>query len=170
MDAAELRIGNYLDYKVREDGVIFSKRNGKPLKYRLNDKGYPTVMLQRNKKAICRRVHRIVAEVFCFNPSNKPCVNHKDRNRQNYHASNLQWMTHSENVKHSIKNGGRKNWTRNNAGTRNSNNKYSWNMICAIRILYSEHSYSQNQLADIFNITQGKVSKIVNNKIWKSVS
>lgn len=170
MKANELRIGNYLGYKVREDGVIFSKRNNKPLKYTLNDKGYPSVTLHNKGKAVFRRVHRVVAEVFIPNPKNKPCVNHKDRNRSNYNVDNLEWCTHSENVKHSVKNGGRKNWTRNNTGENNGNLKYSWKMICAIRDLYSTGSYSQNDLSDIFKISQGRISKIINFEIWKSAS
>lgn len=170
MKASELRIGNYLGYKVSEDGVIYSKRKNTPLKYTLNDKGYPCVSLHYKGKCVFRRVHRIVAEVFIQNPLNKPCVNHKDRNRANFHISNLEWVTYSENVKHSVENGGRDNWTRNNSGLNNPNVKYNWKMICAIRDLYNTENYSQNELANMFNLSQGRISKIVNNKIWKSAS
>jgi len=57
----DLRLGNYLGYKVREDGVIFSNRDeNKQMTYRLNDKGYPTVMLNEKGKSYCKRVHRIL--------------------------------------------------------------------------------------------------------------
>lgn len=170
MKATELRIGNYMGYKVREDGVVFSKRSGEPLATTLNDKGYPCVTLSKEGKSVFRRVHRIVAIVFIPNPDNKPCVNHKDRNRANCNINNLEWVTHSENVIHSVKNGGRKNWTRNNTGANNPNSKLSWITICAIRDLYKTGNYSQNQLSGAFNIPQGRITKIVNNKIWKSAS
>lgn len=163
-----MRIGNYLGYEVRSDGTILSVKSKKPLKFRLNDKGYPCVSLSEKGKPYFKRVHRILAEVFIPNPENKPCVNHIDRNRENYSLENLEWCTHSENVRHSVLNGGRKDWRRNNTGSNNPNSKINWITICSIRDLYNTGNYSQNQLSSIYNIGQGRISKIVNNEVWKS--
>jgi len=166
LTAADLRVGDYYGYKVREDGVIFSKKTGLPMKQALNDKGYLGVTLSINKKAVFKRVHRIVAEVFIPNPENKPCVNHKDMNRANPHCSNLEWVTHSENVIHSIKNGSRANWTRNNSKEKNPNAKLNNEIVCAIRDLYYVCGYSQNKIGSIFNLNQSRITKIVNYKQW----
>ena len=48
-----------------------------------------------------RSVHRLLAKEFIHNPHNKKCINHKDGNRWNNYISNLEWVTHSENVQHS---------------------------------------------------------------------
>ena len=48
-------------------------------------------------------VHRIVAETFIPNPSNLRDVNHKDGNISNNNVENLEWMSHSDNLKHSYK-------------------------------------------------------------------
>lgn len=162
----ELRIGNWKDYKVYSDGRIRSKDDSRFLKQRINDKGYPCVSLHVNGKCVFKRVHRLVAEVFIPNPENKPCVNHKDRNRANADVDNLEWMTHSENVRHSVKNGGRENWTRNNTGENNGNSKINYDTAVAVRQLYHSE-WSQNRLARAFNLTQSQISKIVNNEIWK---
>jgi hypothetical protein len=43
-------------------------------------------------------LHRLVAKIFIPNPDNKETVNHKDGNKLNSKASNLEWMTNSENI------------------------------------------------------------------------
>lgn len=169
MKANELRINNWVEwngYKVSDKGVILSKKNRKPIKYRKNDKGYPCASLWINGKSKFIRIHRLLAQLFIPNPENKPCVNHIDRDRANFDIKNLEWVTHSENVIHSINNGGRDNWTRNNVGINNPNTKLSWSTVCAIRELYSGGNYSQNELSKIFNLSQGYIAKIVNNKVW----
>lgn len=45
-------------------------------------------------------VHRLVAKCFVPNPHNLPTVNHKDGNKLNNHADNLEWMTQRQNVRH----------------------------------------------------------------------
>lgn len=67
--------------------------------------GYTQVILSRNQKKKHFRLHRLVAEAFKPNPDSKPEVNHKDRNKQNNNASNLEWVTGSENVQHSFQTG-----------------------------------------------------------------
>jgi len=47
-------------------------------------------------------VHRLVAEAFVPNLSGKPQVNHKDSNRMNPRADNLEWVTAAENKEHSM--------------------------------------------------------------------
>ena len=75
-----------------------AKLKGMMLKGKI-DRGYKRVTLyagdRKRHKEIS--VHRLVAQAFIPNPSNLPCVNHKDENPKNNHVDNLEWCTHKYN-------------------------------------------------------------------------
>ena len=56
----------------------------------------------RKGKCIAERIHRLVARAFIPNPENKPEVNHKNGDKENYTLYNLEWSTPSENSLHSV--------------------------------------------------------------------
>lgn len=60
-------------------------------------RGYRWVSLSPGENML---VHRMVAYCFCPNPDCKPHVNHIDGNPLNNSASNLEWCTHEENMRH----------------------------------------------------------------------
>lgn len=99
-------------YQVSNFGRIKSfqaiHKKGKPSEYYLNaslaNNGYHQVTLYKNKKRSKLLVHRIVAEAFIDNPDNLPQVNHKDENRLNNHADNLEWCTNLYNNRYGTKN------------------------------------------------------------------
>jgi hypothetical protein len=94
-------------YRVSNTGLIISLRSGKFLRPFLNKKkgGYLIVGLHKNSTSITRTVHSLVAEAFVPNPDGKTQVNHKDCNKLNNHASNLEFVTVAENNQHALKNG-----------------------------------------------------------------
>lgn len=51
---------------------------------------------------MCRYVHQLVANAFHGPCPPKHEVNHKDGNRVNNRPANLEYVTHSENVRHAI--------------------------------------------------------------------
>ena len=67
--------------------------------------GYRYAMIEIDGKSCNRRVHRLVAQHFLPNPDNMKEVNHKDGNKDNNRADNLEWCTRSHNVKHSFDTG-----------------------------------------------------------------
>lgn len=66
--------------------------------------GYVSVRLCVGGKSKLHLVHRLVAESFLSNPEALPCVNHLDGNKCNNHANNLEWVSYSDNMKHSFEN------------------------------------------------------------------
>ena len=167
MKASELRI--FTLYHVSAEGVVTRLKTGRVIKQRINEKGYPCVSLSIDGKQKYISVHRLVAMRFIPNPDNKPCVNHINRNRKDPHVSNLEWVTHQENVRHSVVNGGRKTYKRNNTGKNNPNSRLTPGHIEAI-IDLNNIGYSQNRLAALFSVTQSTICKIVNKQLWKQAS
>ena len=64
-----------------------------------NSSGYDHHTLYINGTRTEVLTHRLVAEAFIENPENKPIVDHIDGNKLNNNASNLRWVTTSENMK-----------------------------------------------------------------------
>ena len=71
-------------------------KHGRILKPEIR-RGYYSVDLMKNGKRYKFRVHRLVAEAFVPNPDNLPQVNHKDEDRLNNIASNLEWCDNTYN-------------------------------------------------------------------------
>lgn len=88
-------MGRVKSYKVIPSGKVMrlSNKTGDYIRIVLQKKG---------RKKETHLVHRLVAKLFIPNPSNLPVVNHKDGNKQNNSASNLEWCTNSYNVRHSM--------------------------------------------------------------------
>ena len=81
------------------NGVVLLK--SKILNPMMNEKGYLRIGLSKNNQRKYKRIHRLVAEAFIPNPDNKPQINHKNGIKTDNRVSNLDWVSISENVKHS---------------------------------------------------------------------
>ena len=67
------------------------KNQGTILPQKINEKGNPTVTLEKDGESKVFEVKYLVAETFVPNPDNKPFVIHKDGNKLNNSADNLEW-------------------------------------------------------------------------------
>ena len=101
-------------YMVSDMGNVLSlggRKGSEPMKVlrqSLMSSGYKKVCLRKNGAAKNVSVHRMVAAAFVPNPNNKSEVNHKDGDKHNNMASNLEWVTKSENALHASRVLGRK--------------------------------------------------------------
>lgn len=92
-----------LEYKVSNTGKIIGLGRNKELKQRKNRDGYLEVTIGSGKDRTTKRVHRIVALLFVENLDlkNNIEVNHKDLKRDNNIYTNLEWVSHVDNVTYS---------------------------------------------------------------------
>lgn len=95
-------------YDIYTDGRCYSRKTNKFLTPKMSAK-YPTYSLTINGKKKNVMVHRMVAETFLPRIEGKNIVNHIDGDTHNYNLDNLEWNTPSENSKHAIDTGLRKN-------------------------------------------------------------
>lgn len=65
--------------------------------------GYEKVCLSKNNERRHHAVHRLVAMAFVPNRDGKPEVNHKNGNRTDNRADNLEWVTRGENELHAYR-------------------------------------------------------------------
>ena len=89
-------------YQISSYGRIKNIQTGQILKGDTNNIGYKRVWLYVPVK---KRffIHRLVAFHFCEGYQENLVVNHKDGNKLNNIAENLEWTTHSENDLHAYK-------------------------------------------------------------------
>lgn len=89
--------------KVSEEGLVWSCR-GRLLAANLNMAGYPrvTIKLPVTRKPKHLFVHHLVAEAFIGPRPEGAQVNHKDLNRQNPRAENLEYLTVAQNILHGM--------------------------------------------------------------------
>jgi len=108
-------------------------REGRVLAQAKVSNGYMHVSLtQEGKKKKSALVHRLVAKAFVPNPDNKKTVNHKNGDKEDNRAENLEWCTHSENSKHAYTTLGYKPPKVHNRGKRSSR-RFSDEQVRAIR-------------------------------------
>lgn len=110
-------ISTHPGYYVTTQGRVYSTKSGtvKELK-RFKGDGRYWVSLSTQGAVINKRVSHLVAAAFIPNPQDLPQINHKDGNKLNDAALNLEWVTAQGNTCHAFKLG-----LRNNKGSKNPN-------------------------------------------------
>ena len=72
----------------------------KIMRTRLGTSGYLCVNLHHEGKQVTEMIHRLVALHFCKGYRDELVVNHKDEDKTNNRADNLEWVTQMENANH----------------------------------------------------------------------
>lgn len=149
-------------YFVDEDGNVYwqYQSNFKAMNHQITDNGYRYVQVGGHRHL----VHRLIAKAYLPNPENKRCVNHIDGNKLNNAVSNLEWVTHSENMRHAVDTG---LWVRK--GSKQSNAKLTEEIVADIkrRLLNGE---TGTLLAEQYGIAHGRIYDIKHGRGWSHVN
>ena len=140
-------------YYVSDKGRVFSTFYRRELATECNRCGYKRVWLKLGKEYVRKSVHRLVALAFIGDPPIGLLVNHKDGNRLNNSASNLEYVTCSENVRHG------KLLRRGHLGVKLTPEK-----VAEIRSLRGIETL--RSLASRYGVSFQMISQIQNGKAW----
>lgn len=158
-------------FKRKERMCAFSgKKNGvkkigeKIMKMYVNEDGYFSIGLTKNKKQKTLLTHRLLAAIFIPNPEDKPYVNHLDCDKLNNVIWNLEWSTVLENNNHSWENGRNKLMQ----GELNGCSKLTEKDVLEIRKLHANNT-PRIEISQKFGVHKNHINRIVSKKRWKHI-
>lgn len=152
------------DYWITENGEVYGK-SGKLIKQRPDTSGYSSFTAGVKGDRTRVRTYLCVARLYVPNPNNFPEVDHLDSNIMNPKCTNLEWVTHEENVRRSFERGHHKN---NWKGTRNPKCNLTEEKVLNIRKLYNE-GMEQHEISKLYNIPWSTIHNIVMRNTWKNI-
>ena len=123
--------------------------------------GYLRVGLWDGERKANVSIHRLVAFAFCGEPDEE--VNHKNGVKDDNRASNLEWVSTSENVRHAFKALGK----RPLRGESNGAAKATEALVRELRRRYAAGGVTFEQLAEGTGLTSSAVRLIVRRKTWR---
>lgn len=150
-------------YQVSNFGRVksFVKKTPKILKPFIDTFGYLVVGFHKGDARKNFNIHRLVAKNFIPNIENKQQVNHIDGRPLNNHVSNLEWVTHAENIRHAYRTGLRP------SGVKNPLAKFSEEQILYIR--ENPDELNCRELAKVFEVCPATIGDIQLGRKYKFV-
>lgn len=160
-------------YQVSEDGQVkrkMSRRSRKagsllsPNQDRLGYVGYFLRDELGNRKRWA--AHRLVAEAFIGKMPTGMEVNHKDRDKHNNHHSNLEYVTHGENIRHAYATGNFDVAKGERVGT----SKLTSKEVAEI-IAFKRHNpkLTRRELAAQYGVTTVNIGHILRGRSWRHI-
>jgi len=148
------RLSKYNKYEVSNLGNIRSLKSKKNRAIYYDRNGYARICLMVGDKQKMVMIHKLVIEAFLPREYGSNYVNHKDGNKKNNNISNLEWCSLSENTRHMYKGGFGKT-------------KIIYNDAQEIKRLYGIGGYTHKKLGEMFGVTRGNITGILNNRVWE---
>lgn len=148
--------------KNKTHGYVYRKHKGQHIKLHTDGRGfYLMVNLSKDGIRYTKLVHRVVAETFVDNPMQLPEVNHKDENKHNNAAENLEWCDHIYNNNYGTKAGSTR-------GENNPQSKFTEEMVRSFKAEYipRDKEYGLTPLARKYGISITHACSIVKGRRW----
>lgn len=159
LDKPTRTVPEYPNYRITQDGDVYSEFSGRLLKHKVSFDGYSRVGLTLQKgKQTWVMVHRLVAYAWLDRPEGCTEVNHKDGNKSNNSTENLEWCTSSENQLHSLRMGLRKTKSRFTADDLD------------LMVWLHHQGNSQEEIAKLFRCSKAWVAKVTQGRHLKTKS
>lgn len=151
-------------YEVSDDGRIRNANTGREIKQFVGPDGYMRTQIAGKT----RLVHRVIAKAYIPEDPEKVFINHKDGNKQNNRADNLEWCTRSENMYHAYS----KDLKPKPFGTKNGRCRLSDEQVEFIREHYipGDESYGAKALAKRFGVAPQTISAVNSGQNWKTAT
>ena len=171
-------IPEFPDYKITKDGRVWSNPGkgggtniGKYLKFGKNIGGYLQIGLYKNGKCYRRTIHRLVLETYVG-----PCPEgmeacHNNGIKTDNRLENLRWDIRKANHQDAIKHGTHSGFlsSAKQEGEVNKMSKLTNDQVRLIFDSYHDGAYTQQELADYFNVCKMQILRIVNKQAWKHI-
>lgn len=154
-------ISGYPNYYISTYGNVYSRITKRILKYFVTNSGYRIVSLRSNGVTRKYSIHKLVCTAFKIQYKDKIWVNHIDGNKENNFIWNLEWVTPSENNKHSYNIG--KNISI--CGEESHSSKLMESDVIFIR----ESNKTTKELANIFGVSTTAILDVKSKRTWKHI-
>lgn len=149
-------------YGVNDRGDVINIHHRKSLTQTPNKNGYLQVSVKTPwRKQNVIEVHVLVCKYHVPNPELKDQINHKDGNIYNNNSSNLEWVTHTENIRHAYETG-----LNSSVGENHPSSKLTKNDVVRIKEM-AKLNISNYKIAKLYNVTASTIKKITTGKTWK---
>lgn len=130
----------------------------------LDDDGYERISLYEGARTKLVGVHRLVASAFIPNPNSLPQVNHKNANKSDNRAANLEWVSNLVNIRHSIKVGVRDPHTFAKPVIRVSDQKI-YSSVAELHREIGDSYYSYNRI--LYYLTNSQDGTLIKGSVYK---
>lgn len=158
--------GHETMYLITDSGRVINKYTNRELIGSYDKDGYRKVSLQVAGKQRSATVHRLVALHFVSNPHNYPVIDHLDGNKQNNHATNLEWVTVQENTQRAYNMG----LIKPKCGEEHGESIYTTEQIIRVCELICGDNLLYKDISKITGVSEGMINRIRNRKAWIHIS
>lgn len=154
-----------VDREVHSKNGLVIRFKGKQLRPGLSKSGYLSLALSGKT----HNIHALVAECFIGERPQKHDVNHINGNKLDNTASNLEYVSRSENMKHAVKIGLCEKTisaSRSRCGTNAKHAKLNYEIAENIRWFKKNWDLTDKEIAKIYNVSASAVSFVLCGRTW----